>query len=221
MNKKLLLSLATIGAFVVYAFAQENGTIPSLAQASTTLPSSQTTSSTDTPTTSTTGSSDSYTQYLAQVNAQAAANAGDEDSSLGDDPEEGGSAAPTQAKVTTTQPSTSKPTPAPTPAPKTTTTTTSSGQYKNGTYTGSSVNVYYGTVQVAAVISDGKLTNVNILQYPNDRHESLQRSNYALPQLTKEAIAAQSARIDSISGASATSQGFVESLTSALSQAKA
>lgn len=91
--------------------------------------------------------------------------------------------------------------------------------YKNGTYTGSSANAFYGTVQVQAIISGGKLTDIKILNYPQDRQHSIQVSNYSLPQLKTEAIQSQSASVDVISGATATSQAFMQSLSSALSQA--
>ena len=95
----------------------------------------------------------------------------------------------------------------------------SSGQYKNGTYTGASVNVYYGYVQVQVVIQGGQIAAVNFLQYPNDRSTSVYINQQAMPLLKQEAIQAQSANINGVSGASATSQGFVQSLNDALSQA--
>lgn len=94
------------------------------------------------------------------------------------------------------------------------------GQYKNGTYTGPSVNVFYGYVQVLAVIQNGQLADVRFLQYPNDRSTSRYINSQAMPFLKQEAIQAQSANVDGVSGASATSQGFVQSLGSALSQAR-
>ena len=77
----------------------------------------------------------------------------------------------------------------------------------------------YGTVQVAAVIVSGKLSDINFLSYPSDRQHSAQLSSYALPILRQEAIAAQGASVDTISGASYTSAAFKESLNSALNQA--
>ena len=102
----------------------------------------------------------------------------------------------------------------PTPAP-----TVSQGQYRDGTYTGAAADASYGTVQVAAVITSGKLADINFLSYPNDRQHSVQVSSYALPILRQEAIAVQSAKIDTVSGASYTSAAFKESLGSALNQA--
>jgi uncharacterized protein with FMN-binding domain len=95
------------------------------------------------------------------------------------------------------------------------------GQYKNGTYTGSQVDAYYGIVQVAAVVSGGKLTNVKILQYPTAHSTSVYINQQALPYLIQEALSAQSANVNIISGATFTSEGFQQSLASALTQAKA
>jgi uncharacterized protein with FMN-binding domain len=97
----------------------------------------------------------------------------------------------------------------------------SSGKYRNGTYTGASVNVFYGYVQVQAVIQNGQIANVVFLQYPSDRSTSRYINSQAMPMLTQEAIQAQSANVNGVSGASATSQGFVQSLGDALSQAHA
>ncbi|MFA7309818.1 MAG: FMN-binding protein [Candidatus Paceibacterota bacterium] len=94
------------------------------------------------------------------------------------------------------------------------------GQYKDGSYTGASVNVYYGYVQVQAIVRGGKIADVKFLQYPSDRTTSQSINSQAMPLLTQEAIQAQSANVNGVSGASATSQGFIESLTGALSQAR-
>ena len=114
--------------------------------------------------------------------------------------------------LSSTQAQTSIPAPASTPIAQ------SSG-YKDGQYTGNSVNVFYGQVQVLAVISGGKITDIKFLNYPQDNRNSLSRSNYALPQLKTEAIQAQSANVNAISGATETSSGFIQSLSSALLQA--
>lgn len=95
-----------------------------------------------------------------------------------------------------------------------------SRQYKDGQYSGKNADTIFGKVQVAAVISGGKLTDVKFLQFPNDRPNSTKISDYSLPILKTEAIAAQSAKIDIISGATQTSEGFMISLASALAQAK-
>ena len=94
-----------------------------------------------------------------------------------------------------------------------------SGQYKDGEYTGSSANAYYGTIQVKATIQEGKIADVQFLQYPHDQDTSIQVNKAAMPQLKQEAIAAQSANVDIVSGATQTSQAFKESLADALTQA--
>ena len=105
------------------------------------------------------------------------------------------------------------PTPTPTPAPK------PAGQYKDGTYTGSVEDAFYGLVQVKAVVSGGKLTDVVWLQYPNDRSTSREINSQADPWLTQEAIAAQSSNVNIISGATDSSMAFRASLHTALSAA--
>lgn len=93
--------------------------------------------------------------------------------------------------------------------------------YKDGSYTGSVADALWGNVQVQAVIQNGKITNVVFLQYPNDRNRSISINSYADPQLVSEAIQAQSASVDIVSGATDTSDAFIQSLTNALSQARA
>ncbi len=94
------------------------------------------------------------------------------------------------------------------------------GMYTDGQYTGSQADAYYGIVQVRVTISGGKISNVAFLQYPNDRNHSISINNYAMPYLISEAISAQNANVDIVSGATDTSQAFQQSLGAALSQAK-
>ena len=108
------------------------------------------------------------------------------------------------------------PTPVPAPTPK----PVPVSMYRNGQYTGDLVDAYYGNVQVKAIISGGRLTDVQFLDYPKDRQQSQQISRYAMPLLTSEAIQAQSAQVDVVSGATSTSGGFQQSLATALAQAK-
>jgi len=93
--------------------------------------------------------------------------------------------------------------------------------YKNGSYTGSQADALYGTVQVKAVIQNGRLTDVQFLSQPTDRRRSQSINSQATPILKQEAIQAQSANVQAVSGATLTSEAFVQSLQSALSQAKA
>jgi uncharacterized protein with FMN-binding domain len=97
---------------------------------------------------------------------------------------------------------------------------TPSGLYRDGTYTGDVANAFYGTVQVEAIIQGGKLEDVQFLDYPHDRRTSQRINNIAIPYLQQEAIQAQSANVDIISGATLTSQAFIESLNTALSSAR-
>lgn len=101
------------------------------------------------------------------------------------------------------------------------TTATSGSLYKDGSYTGSVADAQWGLIQVKAIIKGGKITDVQFLQYPNERNRSVMINSYADPQLTSEAIQAQSATVDVVSGATDTSDAFIQSLTDALSQAKA
>ncbi len=126
----------------------------------------------------------------------------------------------TRPSVTSTSPSATPTTGASgssTPTP----TTPSSSLYKDGSYTGSQADAQWGFIQVKAIIQNGKITDVQFLQYPNDRNRSVQINAYADPQLTSEAIQAQSATVDVITGATDTSQAFIQSLSDALNQAKA
>jgi uncharacterized protein with FMN-binding domain len=113
---------------------------------------------------------------------------------------------------------------APTSAPQPTASnspaaSSSTSGYKDGTYTGPTVDVNYGLVQVQAKVQNGKITAVQFLQYPTDRRTSQQINAIAVPYLQQEAIQAQSANVDIVSGATLTSEGFQMSLQSALANA--
>jgi uncharacterized protein with FMN-binding domain len=111
-----------------------------------------------------------------------------------------------------------KPAPVPTPTPTPPPVVVLKGQYIDGTYVGSRVYNYHGYIQVQAVIAGGKITDVQFLEYPNSG-DSRSINRRAMPKLTQEAIVAQSAKVDTISGATDTSGAFKTSLKSALSQA--
>ncbi len=103
---------------------------------------------------------------------------------------------------------------APTPTPDATRTPkpTSSSQVIDGKV----VNTRYGAVQVEITVKNGKVTDVQALQLPYDRQYSAEISQYVEPYLRQEALQAQSANIDLISGATYTSDGYARSLQSAL-----
>jgi uncharacterized protein with FMN-binding domain len=98
--------------------------------------------------------------------------------------------------------------------------TATSGQYKDGTYTGTVADAFYGNLQVVAVIQNGQLADVQFPVYPKDTGHTLQLSDTGMPVLKQEAIAAQSANVDVVSGATQLSEAFTQSLSSALAQAK-
>jgi uncharacterized protein with FMN-binding domain len=98
---------------------------------------------------------------------------------------------------------------------------TTGAAYKDGSYTGSVADAQWGVIQVKAVISGGKISDVQFLQYPNERERSVEINGYADPQLTQEAIQAQSAQVDIVTGATDTSEAFMQSLSDALTQAQA
>jgi uncharacterized protein with FMN-binding domain len=93
--------------------------------------------------------------------------------------------------------------------------------YADGTYTGPTVDAYYGLVQVQAVVQGGRLVNIQVLRYPSDRRTSVYINRHALPLLRDEVIRAQSAHVDIVSGATLTSRAFMRSLDAALRQANA
>lgn len=94
------------------------------------------------------------------------------------------------------------------------------GTYKDGNYAGRAVNAYYGLVQVQANVSGSQLVSVDVLQYPKDRRTSRYINSQAIPVLQSEAISAQTAQVDVVSGATLTSEAFARSLDNALGQAR-
>jgi uncharacterized protein with FMN-binding domain len=87
------------------------------------------------------------------------------------------------------------------------------------TLTGDTVRTRYGPVRVRVTVKDGRLTDVTALAFPADSPRDRQISSYAVPRLTREALTAQSADIDTVSGATYTSEGYRRSLQSALDSA--
>ena len=93
--------------------------------------------------------------------------------------------------------------------------------YKDGQYTGQDFQSQYGDTQVKVIISHGRISDVQALQLPFDRQRSQEISQIAGPMLHDEALQAQSAQIDTISGATYTSDAYAQSLQSALDHAHA
>lgn len=111
--------------------------------------------------------------------------------------------------------------PSATPAPAESTPVAAVGQYRDGTYVGQSADAFYGLVQVQAVVSNGAVSDVAFLDYPHTHGTSVSINSYAAPMLVQEAISAQGADVDVVSGATLTSLAFRQSLESALVRAKA
>lgn len=85
------------------------------------------------------------------------------------------------------------------------------------TVTGDVAATRWGPVQVALVLdTSGRITAVQVLQQPSGNGRDREINSYALPQLVSETLSAQSARIDTVSGATVTSEGYLTSLQSAL-----
>jgi uncharacterized protein with FMN-binding domain len=122
-------------------------------------------------------------------------------------------ASPTPSASASASPSdSSAPTPSPSPSSSGTT-------YRDGQYTGQDVVTQFGDTQVKITIAGGRITDVQAVQLPFDRQRSAEISQYAAPRLHDEVLQAQSAQIDSLSGATYTSDAYAQSVQSALDQA--
>ena len=96
--------------------------------------------------------------------------------------------------------------------------TSSSGSSAKA-YDGETAQTRWGPVQVRITVADGKIVSSEAVVYPNGNHEDAEINSYALPVLNQEAVQAQSADIDMVSGATVTSDGYVQSLQSAIDKA--
>jgi uncharacterized protein with FMN-binding domain len=123
----------------------------------------------------------------------------------------------TSSGSTATPSATATPTASATPTPTASASSSASGV--TGTYSGSTAETPFGPVQVEIVVAGGKITDVKALQLTNEGGRSVQISNYAAPILRKEVLAAQSAKVSSVGGATYTSDGYLTSLQSALDKA--
>lgn len=84
------------------------------------------------------------------------------------------------------------------------------------TVDGNVANTIYGPVQVQVVVRNHKITGVNILEQPSSTANDLEIGQFAFPKLISETLAAQSAHVDAVSGATYTSEGYIKSMQSAL-----
>ncbi|MEV0207451.1 FMN-binding protein [Streptomyces sp. NPDC050788] len=88
------------------------------------------------------------------------------------------------------------------------------------TVTGDSVQTRWGPVQVRITLKSGRLTEVTAVVHPTENPRDQEINSFALPRLRSEALQAQSADIDTVSGATYTSDGYRQSLQSALDSAR-
>jgi uncharacterized protein with FMN-binding domain len=110
-----------------------------------------------------------------------------------------------------------------TPAASAAAGSTGGGSAANGTsatVTGAAWPTIYGPVQVRITVSGGKITAATATEYPTDTPRDAQINAFAIPQLNSETVAAGSAQIDTVSGATYTSQGYIGSLQNALDKAR-
>ncbi len=93
------------------------------------------------------------------------------------------------------------------------------GSYKDGTYSGAAENNPYGTVQIAVIVSGGKIVDISFMQMPQGDGHTNEVTAAAEPLLKQTTLQAQNASIDFVSGATSTSESYQMSLQSALDQA--
>ena len=117
----------------------------------------------------------------------------------------------------TTQPAASQSATAAASPAATQTTAPVTSTVKDGTFTGPSVNVNYGNVQVMITVSNGKITDAVAVQAPRGKNDRY--TNMAVPILKQQTLQAQSANIQGASGASYTSYGWFKSLQGAMAEA--
>jgi len=122
------------------------------------------------------------------------------------------SSAPSSTAPSSTAPSSKEPSSPSSSSPSASSSGTTS-------YTGDTAQTRWGPVQVKITVNDGSITKVTVPQAPSGNPRDTEINDQALPILIQETIDAQSARIDMVSGATVTSEGYVESLQSALDAA--
>ena len=94
-----------------------------------------------------------------------------------------------------------------------------SGSTGSTNVTGAVASTQWGPVQVELTVAAGKITQVDVVQYPSGNPKDQEINDYALPILVQETTDQQNADIDMVSGATVTSVGYIQSLQSALDQA--
>jgi uncharacterized protein with FMN-binding domain len=122
------------------------------------------------------------------------------------------------ATAAASTPSASSSTASPSTASSSSSSSSGSSTATTSTVTGDAASTKYGPVQVEITVADGTITDVSVIDYPSNNGKDRQINARALPTLVQETLDAQSADIDMVSGATYTSDGYVESLQSALDQ---
>ena len=122
----------------------------------------------------------------------------------------------TKKSVATTQKS-SAATATPAPSKSATTQKSAAATAVSGQFTGDAIDVGYGLVQVKITVSNGKITEADVVQAPSGRNQRW--TDFAIPNLRSQTLSAQSAAINGVSGASYTSYGWYKSLITALQKA--
>ncbi len=132
----------------------------------------------------------------------------------------------TSPSGTSTSGSSSTPTPSggssstPTPSGGSSSSSSSPAQSSAAkTYAGDAIGTQYGDVQVQITVKGGKITASQVLQVPWNDNRDQEINSYAVPILNQEAVSSQSSKIDMVSGATYTSDGYIQSLQSAIDQA--
>jgi uncharacterized protein with FMN-binding domain len=107
----------------------------------------------------------------------------------------------------------------PTASPSASASASATATSASTTFTGVSANAKWGAVQVRITVKSGKITASEAVQHPQENGKDVEINGYALPILNEEVVQAQSATIDTVSGATLTSDGYLLSLQSAIDQA--
>jgi uncharacterized protein with FMN-binding domain len=89
----------------------------------------------------------------------------------------------------------------------------------SATFTGDVADTRWGPVQVRVTIQGGRITSAEAVQYPDENRRDVQINGEALPILSRQVVQEQSAVIDTVSGATVTSDGYRQSLQSAIDRA--
>jgi len=192
MRRITLWLFSTVAAVVLlFSYRTSTGSAGSATVAAAQAPITQPTSSSPEPSTSASASPKPRTSATASPKPGASASASPK-------PSRSASASPKPSAATTSKATTST-------GPK--------------TYSDSVAGTRWGDVQVTITVTDGKITDVAVPVYPNGNGRDQQINAYALPVLRQETLAAQNASINTVSGATVTSDGYLQSLQSALDAA--